>query len=37
MTALVFSAEPVLAVPDKLSALSGPDAVAALVPVAQEI
>jgi hypothetical protein len=28
--ALVFSTEPVLAVPDKLTALSGPDAVAAL-------
>ena len=28
--ALVFSLEPVLAVPDKLTALSGPDAVAAL-------
>jgi hypothetical protein len=27
---LVFSTEPVLAVPDKLTALSGPDAVAAL-------
>jgi hypothetical protein len=40
--ALVFSAEPVLAVPDKLTALSGPDAVAALglmglAPVPQEI
>jgi hypothetical protein len=40
--ALVFSTEPVLAMPDKLTALSGPDAVAALglmglVPVAQEI
>jgi hypothetical protein len=28
--ALVFSTEPVLAMPDKLTALSGPDAVAAL-------
>ena len=28
--ALVFSTDPVLAVPDKLTALSGPDAVAAL-------
>jgi hypothetical protein len=40
--ALVFSLEPVLAVPDKLTALSGPDAVAALglmglVPVTPEI
>ena len=40
--ALVFSTEPVLAVPDKLTALSGPDAVAALglmglTPVPQEI
>jgi hypothetical protein len=39
--ALVFSLEPVLAVPDKLTALSGPDAVAALglmglVPVAPD-
>ncbi len=40
--ALVFSSEPVLAAPDKLTALSGPDAVAALglmglVPVTPEI
>ena len=40
--ALVFSTEPVLAMPDKLTALSGPDAVATLglmglTPVPQEI